>query len=94
MSTILKALQRLEDEKRAKPESTLDEQITSTRAPESPKRPGSLVLAGSGAAGIAVAVGAIYLWIAPNSATEVEQPAVTASPSSPRPTISRRSGTP
>lgn len=84
MSTILKALQRLEDEKRAKAELTLEEQIAMTQPPASRQRRGWLVLAGSGVAGIAVAVGAIF-WVAPDSATEVESPEVAASPAPPRP---------
>ncbi len=83
MSTILKALQQLEDEKRDKPELTLEQQITMTRPPESTRRRGSLVLAGSAAGGIAVALGAMYFWMDPNSATDIESQAVAASPTRP-----------
>ncbi len=81
MSTILKALQQLEDEKRDKPELTLEQQITMTRPPESNRR--SLMLAGSAASSIAVALAAMYFWMAPNSATDIESEAVAASPTRP-----------
>lgn len=87
MSTILKALQRLEDEKRAKPDLTLEEQIATPPPSGPPQRRGWLVAVGIGVAGIAVAVGAIF-WIAPDSAIEAESPAVSASPSPTRPVVS------
>lgn len=83
MSTILKALQQLEDEKREKPELTLSQQIAMTQPPKPTRSRSGWVLAVSAAAGIAAAVAAIYFWMAPDSATDAGSQAVAVAPASP-----------
>ncbi len=62
MSTILKALQRLEDEKSAKVERSLNEQVVAHRPPSAPQRRGlrigAIAIGGFGAAAAAV----FYFW--------------------------------
>ncbi len=81
MSTILKALQRLEDEKQPTPELTLDEQIAMASPPARRASRGPLLLAAGGAAAMVVAAGAIYFWFGSDAVTEVEAPVVAALPS-------------
>ena len=61
MSTILKALQRLEDEKSANVEHSLDEQIVAQRPPPAPDRRG-LRIGAIAIGGLAVAVAAFFFW--------------------------------
>ncbi|MBW2495575.1 MAG: hypothetical protein JRE43_12550, partial [Deltaproteobacteria bacterium] len=63
MSTILKALQRLEDEKSAKVERSLDEQVVSHHPPldPEPNRRG-LKFGVTAIAGLAVVAAAFLLW--------------------------------
>ncbi len=61
MSTILKALQRLEDEKSANVERPLDEQIVAHRPPPDPDRRG-LRIGAVAIGGLAVAAAAFFFW--------------------------------
>jgi hypothetical protein len=83
VSTILKALQQLEDEKREKPELTLEQQVAMPRATDATPGRGAWMLGGSAAVGMAAAVGVIYFWMGPNAATETESPVVAAVPTPP-----------
>ncbi len=70
MSTILKALQRLEDEKSANVERSLSEQVVAHRAPPDPERRG-LKIGVIAIGGLAVAAAAAAFWIWPTG----EEPA-------------------
>ncbi len=61
MSTILKALQRLEDEKSAIVERSLDEQIVAHRPPRDPNRRGMRIGAVA-IGGLALAAAAFFFW--------------------------------
>ena len=61
MSTILKALQRLEDEKSADAERSLDEQVVARRPPPDPERRG-LKIGAVAIGGLAVAAAAFLFW--------------------------------
>jgi len=61
VSTILKALQRLEDEKRADSERSLDEQIVARRPPPDPERRW-LKIGAVAIGGLAVASAAFFFW--------------------------------
>lgn len=61
MSTILKALQRLEDEKSANVERSLDEQIVANRPPSDPDRRG-LRIGAVAIGGLAVAAAVFFFW--------------------------------
>jgi len=62
MSTILKALQRLEDEKVAEVERPLDERIVARRASPRPTLHLGLAIGIAAVSGVAVAVAAFLLW--------------------------------
>ncbi len=62
MSTILKALQRLEDEKVAEVERSLDERIVAHRATARPTLHLGLAIGIAAISGVAVAVAAFLLW--------------------------------
>jgi hypothetical protein len=80
VSTILKALKQLEDEKRGEPELTLSQQISMTTPPEPTGHRRAWVLAASATAGFAVAGAAVFFWLDPGSAPDAEQQAVAATP--------------
>jgi hypothetical protein len=61
VSTILKALQRLEDEKSANAKRSLDEQVVAHRPPPAPERRG-LKIGAAAFGGLAVAAAAILFW--------------------------------
>ena len=61
MSTILKALQRLEDEKSANVERSLNEQVVAHRPPPAPERRG-LRIGAIAIGGLAVAAAVFYFW--------------------------------
>ena len=61
MSTILKALQRLEDEKSANVERSLNEQVVAHRPPLDPERRG-LRIGAIAIGGLAVAAAVFYFW--------------------------------
>ncbi len=61
MSTILKALQRLEDEKSANVERSLEEQVVERRPPPKPERRG-LKLGAVAVGGFAIAGAAFFFW--------------------------------
>ena len=61
MSTILKALQRLEDDRSANVERSLDEQIVAHRPPTGPDRRG-LWIGAVAVAGLAVAAAVFFFW--------------------------------
>lgn len=61
MSTILKALQRLEDEKSAGVERSLSEQVVARRPPPAPERRG-LKIGAVAIGGLAVAAAAFFFW--------------------------------
>ncbi len=61
MSTILKALQRLEDEKSANVERSLNEQVVAHRPPPDPERRG-LRIGAIAIGGLAVAAAVFYFW--------------------------------
>ncbi len=61
MSTILKALQRLEDEKSAGVERSLSEQVVARRPPPPPERRG-LKIGAVAIGGLAVAAAAFFFW--------------------------------
>ena len=61
MSTILKALQRLEDEKSANVERSLNEQVVARRPPPDPERRG-LKIGAVAIGGLAVAAAALLFW--------------------------------
>jgi hypothetical protein len=63
VSTILKALQRLEDEKSANSERSLDEQIVAHRAAPDPERRG-LKIGAVAIGGLAVAAVVFLIWLA------------------------------
>ena len=94
MSTILKALQRLEDDKRARVERSLDEQIVARRSAPDPERRG-WKLGFFAVAGVAViAAAAFVLWpdredseavVAQESTTTAVAPVAAAAPEEPVP---------
>jgi len=61
VSTILKALQRLEDEKSANVERSLNEQVVAHRPPPDPERRG-LRIGAFAIGGLALAAAAFYFW--------------------------------
>jgi hypothetical protein len=61
VSTILKALERLEDEKRASSERSLDEQVVAARPPPDRERRG-LKIGAVAIGGLAVAAAAFFFW--------------------------------
>lgn len=62
MSTILKALQRLEDEKSANSERSLNEQVVAHRPPSAPERRHGLRIGAVAIGGLAVAAAAFFFW--------------------------------
>jgi hypothetical protein len=62
VSTILKALQRLEDEKSADTERSLDEQVVAHRPPPAPERRG-LKIGAIAIGGLAVVAAAFLFWL-------------------------------
>jgi len=77
VSTILKALQRLEDEKSANSERSLDEQVVAHRPPPEPQRRG-LKIGAAAIVGLAVAGAAFWFWPTredPDVTTESTPPA-------------------
>lgn len=96
MSTILKALQRLEDEKRARVERSLDEQIVARRsAPDPKRRSWKLGFVAVAVAGVAVVAAAVFvLWpdredsetvVAQESTPAAVAPVAAAAPDEPKP---------
>lgn len=80
MSTILKALRRLEEEKNAGAERTLDEQIVASRPPEPSSRRLRVLLIGAAViAGIGAGSSVLYLWSDRESAPASEPPTPAAS---------------
>ena len=61
MSTILKALQRLEDEKSANVERSLEEQVVERRPPRRPERRG-LKIGAVAVGGLAIVGAAFFFW--------------------------------
>ncbi len=78
MSTILKALQRLEDEKSANAERSLNEQVVARHPPPDPERRG-LKIGAVAIGGLAVAAAALFFWFTR------EDPAVEMAMESPPP---------
>jgi hypothetical protein len=72
VSTILKALQRLENDKAPKPEMTLDDQIIGGGGPSPPPKRGWLGLVSGVLAGVGVAAALIYFWPSGEEATPIE----------------------
>ena len=82
MSTILKALQRLEDEKSADAERSLDEQVVARRPPPAPERRG-LKIGAVVIGGLAVAAVAFLFWLTreePDAEVAMESPPPAAAP--------------
>jgi hypothetical protein len=97
VSTILKALQRLEDEKVADTKRTLDEQILDRRSPPRPPRRRGLGIGIAAIGGLAVVAAAFLLWpsredsdavVATESPTLAAPPATAAAPK-PAPPVAR-----
>jgi hypothetical protein len=82
VSTILKALQRLEDEKSADAERSLDEQVVARRPPPAPERRG-LKIGAVVIGGLAVAAVAFLFWLTreePDAEVAMESPPPAAAP--------------
>jgi hypothetical protein len=82
VSTILKALQRLEDEKSADAERSLDEQIVARRSPPAPERRG-LKIAAVAIGGLAIAAVAFLFWLTredPDAEVAMESPPPATAP--------------
>ena len=82
MSTILKALQRLEDEKSANSERSLDEQVVARHSPPDPERRG-LKIGIVAIGGFAVAAAALLFWFTredPEANVAMESPPPAAAP--------------
>jgi len=76
VSTILKALQRLEDEKSAGAERSLDERVVARRPPPDPERRG-LRIGAVAIGGLAVVAAAFWFWFAredPDAEVAMEPP--------------------
>jgi hypothetical protein len=82
VSTILKALQRLEDEKSANSERSLDEQVVARRSPPDPERRG-LKIGIAAIGGFAVVAAALLFWFTredPEVDVAMESPPPAAAP--------------
>ena len=82
MSTILKALQRLEDEKSAGVQRSLDEQVVARRPPPDPERRG-LRIGAVAIGGLAVAAVAFFFWSTredPDAEVAMEPPSPATAP--------------
>ena len=82
MSTILKALQRLEDEKSADTERSLDEQVVAHRPTPTPERRG-LRIGAAVIGGLAVAAAAFLFWLTreePDAEVAMESPPPATAP--------------
>jgi hypothetical protein len=82
VSTILKALQRLEDEKSANSERSLDEQVVARRSPPDPERRG-LKIGIAAFGGFAVVAAALLFWFTredPEADVAMESPPPAAAP--------------
>ena len=82
MSTILKALQRLEDEKSANSERSLDEQVVARRSPPDSQRRG-LKIGIAAFGGFAVVAAALLFWFTredPEADVAMESPPPAAAP--------------
>ena len=92
MSTILKALQRLEDEKSANAERSLNEQVVARRPPPDPERRG-LRIGAVAIGGFAVAAAALLFWFTredPAVEVAMESPPPAAAPVSAQPVAAEK----